>query len=59
MGEMSNCYLLLHIDVCQKGAFVVDAEGKDAVLVGESKGCAEDGAVGGGRYWLEVEAVEG
>ena len=58
MGEMSNSHLFLHINICQKGTFVVDAEGEDAVLVGEGESCAEDGAIGGGRYWLEVEAVE-
>ena len=46
--EMPYRDLFLYVDIRQKGAFVIDAEVEDAVLVREAEGGAEDGGVGGG-----------
>ena len=49
----------LYFHIREKWPFVVDFEGKNAVLVWGFESGAEEGAVGRMRGWLEVEAVEG
>ncbi len=55
---MSHRHLTLHIDAGEEWPLVVDAEGKDAMLVRRAEGGAEEGAVGGGGDGGEVETVE-
>lgn len=58
MRKMSHCHLAFDVDVGKERPLVVDAEGKDAMLVRRAEGGAEKGAVGGGGDGGEVEAVE-
>lgn len=55
---MSYGYLALHVDAGEERPLVVDAKGKNAMLVRRSESSAEEGAVGGGGDGREVEAVE-
>lgn len=48
----------LDIDIGEKGALVIDAEGKNAVLVGKSKTSAKNGTIGCFGNRLEIEAVK-
>ena len=59
MREMSHRNLSLLIDIGQEGAFVVDAEIEDTVLIGEGEGGTVDGTVGGLGDGFERETVEG
>lgn len=53
MREMANSNGPLLIHVGEEGTLVIHAEGKDAMLVGEGEGGAEDGAVGGLGGWVQ------
>lgn len=53
MSKMSDCNRRLLVHVGQEGSLVVDAERKDPVLVWQSEGGAEDGAVRGLRDGVE------
>jgi len=59
VGKVPYSDLSLDVNVREERALVVDAEGEDAVLVGELEGGAEDGAVCSLGDRGEVEAVEG
>lgn len=48
----------LDIDISEKGTLVIDAEGKNAVLIGKPKISAKNGAIGRLRNRLEIEAVK-
>lgn len=48
---MSHRHLTFDIDVGEERPFVINAEGKDAVLVWRAEGGAEEGAVGRSRDW--------
>jgi hypothetical protein len=56
---MANGDLSLFINVCEKGAAVVDTEVKDTVLIGGFECDAEDCGIGGLRNGREIEALEG
>lgn len=58
MGEMPNCHFPLDVNVSQERAFVVDAEGKDAVLIWKFECSAENSTVHGVRDGLEVQAMK-
>lgn len=58
MRKVSHCHLAFDVDVGKERPLVVDAEGKDAMLVRRAEGSAEKGAVGGGGDGGEVETVE-
>ena len=59
MGKMAHCHFFLDINVCEKRTFVVDPEGKDAVLIRKFEACAEDGAIRRSGSGFEIEAVKG
>ena len=56
---MPDRHLALDIDVCEKRALVVYSERENAVLVGDSEGGAEEGAVWGLSDGCKREAVKG
>lgn len=58
MGEMPNCHFPLDVNVSQERAFVVDAEGKNAVLIWEFECSAENSTVHSMRGGLEVQAMK-
>jgi hypothetical protein len=55
---MAYCYFFLDIHICEERTFVVDAKGKDAVLIGKFKASIEYSAVGCFGDWFEIEAVK-
>lgn len=60
MREMPHGHCSFLLDVGEEGALVVDFEGEDAVLVGESEGSGEGGCIGGGGgSGGQGEAVKG
>lgn len=58
MGKMPDCHLSFDVNVSQERAFVVDAEGKDAMLIGKFECSTECSAVYGVRDGLEVQAMK-
>lgn len=58
MGEMPNCHFSLDVNVSQERAFIVYAEGKDAVLIWEFESSTENSSVYGVRAGLEVQAMK-
>lgn len=58
MGKVPDCHFPLDVNVSQERAFVVDAEGKDAMLIGKFECSTEHGAVYGVRDGLEVQAMK-
>lgn len=58
MGKMPNCHFPLDINVSEERAFVVDAEGEDAMLIGKFECSTEHSAVDGVRDGLEVQAMK-
>lgn len=58
MGEMPNRHFPLDVNVSQERTFIVDAEGKDAVLIWELEFSTENSAVYGVRDGLEVQAMK-
>lgn len=59
MGKMPYCHLPLDIDISQERSLVIDAEGKNAMLIRKFECGAEDGAIRGMGGRLEIEAVKG
>lgn len=56
---MADGHFFLDINVCEEGTFIINAKGKDAVLIRKLEACTEDGAVGRLGNWLKIEAVKG
>ncbi len=55
---MAYGYFFLDIHVCEERTFVVDAKGKDAMLVGKSEASSKNSAVGSFGDGFEIEAVK-
>lgn len=58
MGKVPDCHFPLDVNVSQERAFVVDTEGKNAMLIGKFECSTEHGAVYGVKDGLEIQPMK-
>ena len=59
VSEMPDCYFSFYVHVGEERSLVIDAEGKDTMLVRQSEGAAEDSAIKCLRSGYKIETVIG
>ena len=59
VSEMPDCYFSFYVHVGEERSLVVDAEGKDAMLVRQSEGTAENSAIKCLRCGYKIETMIG